>query len=276
MLAEGVTTVMISWGPNQNPSPKLLVYDPTHNVHRYVDVSPGTSIDAEISFERVCTGRFDGPNSLVGCPESRSIESGSQCEECQRADFYWPLRAEYHGLRNRNEHFGQPHVVYIAAFGSIQKVGITHYERFPTRVVEQGADAAAIVCSASNADEALHIESEIAQQTSITDQVTKEEKIKVVREDVTEGLISRARNEIERTLDIDVATSQEHDLTRYYPGIDSIDQRCSLFTKERINAEITCLKGQILYLSSGQALSVPLVAGRLTRKREQMGLGTFQ
>ncbi len=71
-----------------------------------------------------------------------------------------------------------PHVLYVASFGRILKVGVTRLERFERRIIEQGAEFAARVGVYPDGMSARRAEKDLATSKHIRLNVRFEEKVR--------------------------------------------------------------------------------------------------
>ncbi len=76
----------------------------------------------------------------------------------------------------------EPHVVYIALFGSMVKIGVTREKRLPCRLKEQGADAGIPIACVEDGERARRIEQEYSRKLQIPDRISTEDMVKAVSE----------------------------------------------------------------------------------------------
>lgn len=275
VLPPNKTPVLIKWGQSEPSLPEILLYDPYNQEYQRRPIQLGEDLSLDFSPERYCIGHFSTPNEFEPCPMKAQASSGEQCDNCQTADFYWPMRAEYSDLKEIDPHYADPYVVYLATFGPEPKVGITHSDRFPTRVIEQGVDMATVLLEASSIDEALKIERRIASVTSITDQMPKSRKTGLLRQQPDIQNYKDAYQNIVSTLDQELLPFNPTDYTEHYPGDDSYDNRYSLVDSGPVTGTIEGVRGQLILLDSGQALNISGHSGYIVKEREQTGLNQF-
>jgi hypothetical protein len=135
------------------------------------------SLDGIVSF-KVMPGKYCVGNILHGNHRYcfQKIDSGYQCNSCFR---YNPFNfcSFCSGTRCylKKKICGE-HIVYLATFANILKVGVASAKRFPQRVIEQGADYATIIAQTEDGLEARRIESEIKKKFNITDKMYSRQK----------------------------------------------------------------------------------------------------
>ena len=144
---------------------------------------------SELSFKvqpgRRCVGYHklteNGGRKLTPCPTSSLSHGYSQCSSCQARDSAAPC------LRCRGDNCtalepvrdackGSKAFVYLAAFGAKLKVGVTREDRFVTRWVEQGADAAMRVLT-GNGSEVRKLEHIISTKLGVSESIRGEAKV---------------------------------------------------------------------------------------------------
>ncbi|HEX8535160.1 MAG TPA: DUF2797 domain-containing protein [Allosphingosinicella sp.] len=139
----------------------------------------GQTIALQRLRSRRCTGFYDLRTfAEFTCPSFRKLPEGggTQCAECFRRSgfnpaFYNVLRSE---LSEQQQAYNlEPHAVYLASFGQgLVKVGISNARRLRTRILEQGALAAAIVATVPDAYEARTIERRVSEHLGLTEALT--------------------------------------------------------------------------------------------------------
>jgi len=148
------------------------------------DISRIALFDNDISFnigKKICIGFFkDGKH--YDCPHSREIETGWNCNECRINDDYF-FCMTCNGTECLNEKMREDcktnkYYLYLAAFDSLLKVGISYEFRVQERLVEQGADMAAVIAIVQDGMEVRKIEQKIREELDITDAVRGETKTK--------------------------------------------------------------------------------------------------
>jgi hypothetical protein len=127
---------------------------------------------------KFCIGYFrDGRH--FDCANKRMAEE-HQCNECKlEDDYFFCIRctgSECANTKKRHECEKSYYFVYLAAFGPLLKVGISHEFRILERLVEQGADFGAKIARIQDGKMARMIEQKIKNEIGITDRVTGKQK----------------------------------------------------------------------------------------------------
>jgi len=142
----------------------------------------GQSFDFYLG-EKFCIGYFKN-GTRYPCPKNAKIRKGKQCDYCKSLDTSLPCArctGEKCLLKERreickNERFA----IYLATFGDVLKVGISHEKRLKQRLVEQGCDFAAKIASVVDGMLARRIEQTIRKELGIVDRVKAHEKIEKI------------------------------------------------------------------------------------------------
>ncbi len=138
----------------------------------------GQTLDLRIG-KKFCTG-FCRKGKNVECPGERIVDNGWKCNECMLDDqFFMCIRCsgkECINPRRRNECRTGMYFVYLAAFGSVIKVGVSHERRILERLVEQGADFGAKIAYVKDGMLVRKVEQEIKEHLGITDRLSGKEK----------------------------------------------------------------------------------------------------
>lgn len=105
-------------------------------------------VDFVVSEARECVGYFDG-DSYVSCPNKASVSRFSQCEECAGESFIpfqeCVFEPKCDGEICDMEFCRREHVLYLAFYDTNAKIGMSSTRRIERRLIEQGADAFAII-----------------------------------------------------------------------------------------------------------------------------------
>ncbi|HHT75182.1 MAG TPA: DUF2797 domain-containing protein [Methanomassiliicoccaceae archaeon] len=151
-------------------TPRLEAYD--------VDIGevvllPLDRLNMDVSEDRRCIGSFDG--DYRPCPTRRPVGRFHQCRECmgswadvQRCVFEPQCIGD--GCEH-NDFCGRRHVVYLAAFGTLVKVGMTSAARLRRRGIEQGADAIVPVLMCRDRQEARRLEKETSARFRLPQEI---------------------------------------------------------------------------------------------------------
>jgi hypothetical protein len=113
--------------------------------HRTESLESGKHFALKPQRQLWCTGSTPPGNKRVACLNGLPAKSGAQCEQCKElSQLAACLRCTGQRCLNparRADCADQPHLVYLADFGGVLKVGVCRSERFEERLLEQGAYA---------------------------------------------------------------------------------------------------------------------------------------
>ena len=141
--------------------PRLKAYDADAGV---VVAIPLDRLDMSVSEERRCIGSFE--DDYRPCPTRRTVGRFVQCRTCM-GDWAEAQRCVFEpqcagGSCEHRDFCGRRHVVYLAAYGTLVKVGMTSAARLRRRGIEQGADAIVPVLMCQDRQEARRLEKEVS------------------------------------------------------------------------------------------------------------------
>jgi len=102
-----------------------------------------------VSKKRICVGYFDDDDRYIQCPENNPVTRFSQCSECSEESFL-PFQECVFEPRCDGEicdldFCRREHVLYVAFYDTRMKIGMSSTRRVERRLIEQGADAFAIL-----------------------------------------------------------------------------------------------------------------------------------
>lgn len=147
-------------------TPRLEAYDADAGE---VVAIPLDRLDMSVSEERRCVGSFEG--GYRPCSDGRPVGRTAQCRQCmgswadvQRCVFEPQCTG---GSCEHHDFCGRRHVVYLAAYGTLVKVGMTSAARVRRRGIEQGADAIVPVLMCQDRQEARRLEKETSARFRI-------------------------------------------------------------------------------------------------------------
>lgn len=130
-----------------------------------------------------CIGYFKNGRH-VPCPENRTVESGNNCNECRiNDDFFLCIKCNGEKCINEKQQKScnqTSYFVYLAAFDSILKVGISFEGRVLERLIEQGADFGAKIAFVKSGENVRKIEQGVRKHLGIVDFVTGDQKQKLI------------------------------------------------------------------------------------------------
>lgn len=151
--------------------PHLVIYDRTA---RKVDELPLDRLALEVGSERSCVGRFDD-KGYRPCPSGRAVGRFETCQACA-APWIPILSCVFEpqcdgDLCDHPEFCARKHVVYLASFGNLLKVGMTSAARLRERAIEQGADAVRPLFECRDRREARTLEKETSRRFKIPQEI---------------------------------------------------------------------------------------------------------
>lgn len=251
-----------------------------------VDLSPGREINFTLSPERWCVG-FDEPGGTVApCPDQALAKGGDRCEKCTDRTRILPC------LRCKGDRCGNParragcvfsdHYVYLACYGEdLFKVGVTRIERFPRRILEQGAWGA-IAIAAAGGQEVRRIEYAISQagwpdRVNMLPLLTQEP---VSDKQTQELLRLQARRIAQRLPDERIVSDGPYVyVAKHYPRVSGMTPRTLDPERDPLAGTILGIRGGWLLLQAGEetvAASLRNLNGREIKARESSVLGPAQ
>lgn len=155
--------------------PRLVLRGDDGNI-RQTDLI-GNDISLAIG-KKMCTG-FSRDGKLHPCRSMRETEDRI-CNECKlEDDYFFCIRCDGSQCINpkkRGECEKNYYYMYLAAFGPLLKVGISHEFRLMERLVEQGADFGAKIARVRDGKTVREMEQSIKHELRIVDRVTGGQK----------------------------------------------------------------------------------------------------
>ena len=137
-------------------------------------------LDIEVSKEKVCVGKYSN-GSLFPCPNRTYVNNFKQCQLCAE-DFIKDLKCIFepkcYGDECETVFCKKPHIVYLAFFNGLTKVGMTSSNRIKQRIIEQGADAFSIIKNTENRKEARELEKIFSKTLRIPQSISNSEILK--------------------------------------------------------------------------------------------------
>jgi hypothetical protein len=217
----------------------------------------GQDVDFAIG-NRTCIGHFkDGKH--VKCPDNRPVDHDWYCNSCRiNDDFFLCVQCDGSGCANKKQRSScsdNSYYVYLAAFDSILKVGISHERRILERLVEQGADFGAKIACVQDGKNVRVIEQEISKSLNIVDRVHGVEKQKKIfgSPNIALANIGAAIKKLQSNGSGHLIPPEIYDLRSYY-NLGSIPFNPGKFPlKEgaQLKGRIVAAKGSILVINSG-------------------------
>lgn len=154
--------------------PALLCYDIVDHKRLTVQLD---SAEFVVGTRKTCIGRFEG-DRYIECPDSASVSKFSQCGECAseayicHQDCVFDPECDGEACRydpegGGNEFCRREHVLYLAFYDKMVKVGLSSTRRIETRLIEQGADAYAIIGAFPNRLMAREAEKKLSSELAL-------------------------------------------------------------------------------------------------------------
>lgn len=151
--------------------PHLVLYDRTA---RKVDELPLDRLALAVGRDRTCIGRFS-EHGYQPCPARRTVGRFETCQACA-APWIPVLGCVFEpqcdgDLCDHPEFCARRHVVYLASFGNLIKVGMTSASRLRERAIEQGADAVRPLFECQDRRQARALEKETSRRYKIPQEI---------------------------------------------------------------------------------------------------------
>ncbi|NLI73499.1 MAG: DUF2797 domain-containing protein [Euryarchaeota archaeon] len=201
--------------------PRLEAYD--ENLEEIVSL-PLDKLNVTISEERRCIGSFG--DKYRPCLSKTSVGRLTQCRECMGdwADIQkciFEPQCEGDGCEH-NYFCNRLHVVYLAVYGTLVKVGMTSASRLIRRGIEQGADAIVPIFSCRDRQEARNLEKETSMKFGILQEI-RATKIATQwthppSKDVCDNILTHYRNRIaswRSTIDEEITHLENYPIKSY-------------------------------------------------------------
>jgi hypothetical protein len=147
--------------------PVLLCYDTARGKETSLGLE---SADFVVGSRKRCVGRFED-DRYVPCPFRAEVTKFSQCDKCAAEVFIEDQECIFdpkcEGEKCDNEFCKRPHVLYLAFYDTLPKVGMSSTRRVERRLVEQGADAFAIIGTFPNRYRAREAEKSLSAELEL-------------------------------------------------------------------------------------------------------------
>lgn len=166
--------------------------------------------DFTVGRERRCVGRFEGGRHIP-CPHDVLVTGFSQCDECAGEAYIWDQECIFDpkcdgtacvskaGAGRPSDFCRRKHVLYLAFYGPMPKVGMSSTKRIKERLVEQGADACAIIGTYPSRLAAREAEKDISKSFGIPEWYRQAEVLGKLSQPVNPDAITA---EYERLLNV--------------------------------------------------------------------------
>jgi len=148
--------------------PALTCFDSRDNEVSDFDLK---DLNFAVSKKRTCIGYFTDDGKYVVCPKNTPVERYAQCPECSAVSFL-PYQEclfdpKCDGEMCDLEFCRREHVLYIAFYDTRMKIGMSSTRRVERRLIEQGADAFAIIGKLPTRRQAREAEKNISARLGI-------------------------------------------------------------------------------------------------------------
>jgi hypothetical protein len=219
----------------------------------------------EIGFrvgEKYCTGYFS-KGEHHQCPTGAAVASGTNCHACRlNDDFFMCVKCTGDECINRKQRPSceeSLYFVYLAAFGKLIKVGISHERRLIERLIEQGADFGAKVARVKDGFEVRRVEQNIRRHLGIVDFVRGEVKQKMLLtnpNDCVTSIFSAIAEMRTNGFAEHMVPPEVYDLRDYYHlnKISYNPEPVAIKTGIGISGTVVAAKGPVLVINSSRHL----------------------
>jgi len=128
------------------------------------------SVDYTISSQKRCVGHFEN-GRYIACPDKAAVTKFVQCAACAK-EFFIPYQEcvfepKCDGDRCDMDFCRREHMLYLAFYNTRVKIGMSSTRRVDKRLVEQGADAFALIGSFPSRLRAREAEKKISSEFRI-------------------------------------------------------------------------------------------------------------
>lgn len=153
-------------------SPELKVYDGDNISELDLGI-----LNINVSKEKTCVGTLQ--DDYAPCPNGATVSIFSQCQRCAST---WIPRLECifepSGCESCSSDFCEKeHSVYLAFLGKYPKIGMTRKARLKQRLIEQGADAYALLATVDHRLKAREEERTLSNMLNIPQRVGHKKKL---------------------------------------------------------------------------------------------------
>lgn len=226
--------------------------------------------------EKHCIG-FLRQGRHVQCPEQRKIDYGSNCSACKLEDDFFmcmPCTGETCINTKRRDACREEHYfIYLAAFDSVLKVGISFESRLQIRLVEQGADMAARIGYVRDGKEARAVEQWLKRYLNITDRMKGEEKHALLfgnPNNAAPRMLAALKALREKKFDWLLVKPEIYDLRQYYRLEHVVHQPTYLPLEDgkAIAGSVVAAKGNIIIFRTAKGFVAVNAHDMLGRKLE--------
>jgi len=217
-------------------------------------------INFDVSQEKICVGSFEG--GYTPCVEERNVDKFKQCSECASDDIprleciFEPQDCE----SCEGGFCEETHAVYLAFHGTLSKIGMTSKDRLKERLIEQGADAYALLSTVEHRKEAREEEKRLSERLDISQRISSKKKLRGMARGLDKNIVKRKYRGVKNRVPV-----RELAFLDDYPiGLPLRARPRSRPVPGRHEGETVGLKGEFLiYENRGlQALNISGLVGR--------------
>ncbi len=212
--------------------------------------------------KRTCIG-YTKNGVYFGCPSKRVVENERVCRECGlNDDFFLCMKCTGEECINEPQRpacVENKYFLYLAAFNSILKVGISYEFRIMERLIEQGADMGAKIGVIKDGKLARTIEQKVRRELNICDRVSGSDKQKMLfgSLNVASINISNAYNKLKcNGLSPYLINPEVYNLQNIY-RLSSVSNMPSFFEVKEgavVSGNVIAAKGNILVINNSSGL----------------------
>ncbi len=153
--------------------------------------------------KRICIGQFTKDGEYRPCPDHAVVDKFAQCPKCSRESFLPDQECVFNpkcdGVdpkcgadESAVEFCRREHVLYVAFYNTSMKIGMSSTRRVEKRLIEQGADAFAILGKAKNRLEVRRLENEMSSRLGIPQALKQDDLLRNFARKVDEsGIMER-------------------------------------------------------------------------------------
>ena len=169
--------------------------------------------------EKWCIGFFKN-GKYNTCPNNRKTGYENMCEDCQKEDDFFPCikcsGSACINLKRREECKENNYYIYLAAFDSLLKVGVSYEHRLLERLVEQGADFGAKIALVRDGKNARLLEQQMKLFLGARDRIRGKEKHATLfgNPNMAVATIYKAINKLKNNFNL--LEPEIYDLRRHY------------------------------------------------------------
>jgi len=148
--------------------PHMFCYDTSEREVSELDME---DVRFSVSRSKRCIGYWDDQGKYFPCPRDALVTKYSQCQECSK-EFFLPdqdclFEPKCDGELCGLEFCSREHLLYVAFYDTRMKIGMSSSRRVDRRLIEQGADAYAVIGKFPGRRKARTAEKEISDRLGI-------------------------------------------------------------------------------------------------------------